>query len=138
MFKSAYQRLGGIVWIPRMLEKIRLHASNELPTDYAPYLGKGFDGYCLSFLQIEYPALVQQTLANHSDEDILQWIFAHGRQPTDHEILVWNDFMTKRGWRDSDNDAEGFEAYKKKHGLARRADILTFFDFFEVDEGRKP
>ncbi len=137
MFKSACDRLGGIVWIPRMLEKIRMNARGEILKDYAQYLGKGFDGRCLEFLDIRYEELVEKTLAGEGDEEILHWIFSRGRKPSDSEIVIWNDFMTKRGWRDSDGDEEGFEAYKEKYGLGHRSDILTFFDFYEVDEGRK-
>ena len=81
---------------------------------------------------------MEKTLEGGSDEEILDWIYAIGRKPTESEIVIWNDFMTKRGWRDSDDDEGGFEAYKEKYGLGRRSDILTFFDFYEVDEGRRP
>ncbi len=138
MFKSAYERVGGIVWIPRMLEKIRMNAKNELPEEFVPYLGKGFDGRCVSFLGVEYDELVSRTLEGGNDEEIFAWILSRGRRPSADEILIWNDFMSKRGWRDSDHDEEGFEAYKKKYDLGHRSDILTFFDFYEVDEGRKP
>ncbi len=138
MFKSAYQKLGGMFWIPRMLEKIRMNARQELPEDYLPYLGKGFDDTCVTFLGITYESLVERTLQGGSDEDILEWIFVHGRRPSEKEIVIWNDFMSKRGWRDSNNDGSGFAAYKEKYGQGHRTDILTYFDFFEVDEGRKP
>jgi hypothetical protein len=44
--------------------------------------------------------------------------------------------MLKGGWRD-DDDGE-LERYKAASGLADRKDILTFFDYYEVDEGRRP
>lgn len=137
MFKSAYERIGGVVWIPRMLEKIRMNARNELPEDFLAYLGKGFDGRCVSFLGIEYEKLVTRTLAGGTDEEIFEWISSQGRQLSSDGILIWNDFMSKRGWRDSDDDGD-FEAYKSRYGLGHRSDILTYFDFYEVDEGRKP
>ncbi len=136
--KSAYGRAGGLVWIPRMLEKIRLNAQNKLPDDYVPYLGKGFDGRCVRFLGINYDELVEKTLEGGSDDEILQWIFETGRKPNEDETLMWNDFMSKRGWRNSDGGPEEFQEYKAEHGLGHRDDILTFFDFYEVDEGRKP
>jgi len=137
MFKSAYERLGNIVWIPRMLEKIRMHARGELPADYLPYLGKGFDGRCVDFLNINYDTLVERVKQGGSDEEILQWVFAKGRRPSENEIVMWNDYMSKRGWRDSDNDGSGFEEYKQQYGQGHRSDILTYFDFYEVDEGHK-
>ena len=54
--------------------------------------------------------------------------------PTDEETLVWNLFMTKRGWRD--DSTEELESYKAGSGLAHRIDLQTFFDYYEVDEGR--
>lgn len=139
MFKSAYERIGEIVWIPRMLEKIRLNARQELPEEFLPYLGKGFDGRCVAFLGIDYDELVTRTLKGGSDEEIFAWISSQGNQPSPDEILVWNDFMSKRGWRDSDDpDGEGFVAYRRKYGLGHRTDILTYFDFYDVDEGRIP
>jgi hypothetical protein len=42
--------------------------------------------------------------------------------------------MTKRGWND-DSSAE-LEDYKRTSGLSDRPDLMTFFDFYEVDDGR--
>lgn len=121
-----------------MLEKIRMNDRGEIPDDYKPYLGKGFDGRCIEFLDIDYDALITRTLQGGEDEEILEWIFENGRKPYENEILVWNEFMTKRGWRNSDGTSGYFQEYKEKYGLGHRDDILTFFDFYEVDEGRKP
>ena len=46
--------------------------------------------------------------------------------------------MGKRGGRDTDPPPDRIEAYKEKYGLGHRSDILTYFDFYEVDEGRRP
>jgi gluconokinase len=55
------------------------------------------------------------------------------------QVLIWNKFMLKRGWRDEDDGStQELERYKASSGLAQRTDILTFFDYYEVDEGRKP
>ena len=139
MFISPYEKVGGLVWFPRMLRKIRLHAARELPADYIPYLGQGFDRRCLNFLRIDYHALVERVTAGGMDSEILEWCFTtSGHRPTDFEILVWNEYMIKRGWRDTDAPGGQLQAYKEKYGLGHRADIITFFDFYEVDEGRKP
>ena len=49
---------------------------------------------------IDYAALEVETRKRGSDESRLEWAFAHGRQPSEEEIEVWNGFMTKLGWRD--------------------------------------
>lgn len=138
MFVSPYEKVGGLVWFARMLCKIRLRAEGRLPEEYHEYMGLGFDRRCLRFLQIDYDALVARVLAGGSDEEILEWSFTHGHRPSENEILVWNEYMIKRGWRDTDAPASGLQQYKEKYGLGHRTDILTYFDFYEVDEGRTP
>jgi hypothetical protein len=138
MFVSPYQKLGGLVWIPRMLGKIRLQTRGQLPADYLPYMGLGFDRRCVRFLGVEYGALVGRVAAGGTDEEILEWCFANGRRPTEFEIHVWNEYMVKRGWRDTDASPQELQEYKDKYGLGHRSDVLTYFDFYEVDEGRKP
>ena len=128
--RSSYEKVGGIVCFGRVLDKIRLHAQGKLPADYN--LGKGFDGRCTRFLKVEYAALVEQVLQGGTDEEILEWCFQKGHRPGEEEILVWNAFMTKRGWRD--DVSEWLVEEKKRRGFAHRDDIQTAFDFHKADE----
>jgi len=103
--RSPSDRVGNLVYFGRMLDKIRLGAAGKLPEEWQSLRGtvaKGsFDARCCRFLGIDYKALEVETLKGGSDEAVLQWAFANGRQPSEEEIEVWNDFMLKRGWRDS-------------------------------------
>jgi hypothetical protein len=128
--RSSYEKVGGIVFFGRMLDKIRLHAQGKLPVDY--HLGKGFDGRCIRLLKVEYAALVERTLAGGTDEEVLEWCFQKGHRPGEEEILIWNAFMTKRGWRD--DVSEWLIEEKKERGFAHRDDIQTAFDFHKADE----
>ncbi len=134
--RSPREEAGGMVWFPRMLDKIRLHDSGNLPGAYVPFRGKGFDGRCLRYLRVEYDALVRRTLSGGSDEEILAWCFENGRALSEEDIEVWNGFLSKRGWRDGDAVLRNLEGSKKADGLGDRADILTYFDYDDVDEGR--
>ena len=137
--RSPYDMEGGLVYFPRMLDKIRLNSAGALPEDYVPYLSKGFDGRCSRFLGIKYAELVSRVQAGGPDADILEWCLEHGRRPKPEEYEIWNSFMTKRGWREMDPSVTAvLEEHKASAGLAARPDIETFFDFQEVDEGRKP
>ena len=128
--RSSYEKVGGIVFFGRMLDKIRLHAQGKLPADYN--LGFGFDGRCVRFLHVEYEALVKRTLPGGTDEEILEWCFQNGRRPNEEEILIWNAFLTKRGWRDDASDE--LRRFKEKRGFGHRDDIQTFCDFHKADE----
>ncbi len=135
--RSPHDKVGGIFYFGRMLDKIRLHAREKLPEDYQKNLGRGFDERCVNFLWIEYPALVEQVKRNDaSDEEILEWCFAQGRKLSDEEIEIWNDFMRKRGWNDEVSAI--LERRKKEGGFAERDDVETMFDFIDLDEGRDP
>ena len=137
--RSAYDKVGGLIYFARMLSKIRLCAAGELPADYHQNLSKGFDGRCCRFLKVDYAALRQRVLQGGADEEILEWCYAQGRRPKEEEIMIWNAFLRKRGWRDEDDGStEELEAYKAQSGLSHRHDLVTFFDYYEVDEGRKP
>ena len=135
--RSCYDTVGGIVYFGRMLDKIRLHAKGKLPEDYVVNIGDNptmFDGRCLNFLKVQYEDLKARTLAGGTDDEILAWCFAKGRKPTDDETLIWNAFMSKRGWRDEARERLNFR--KKEAGLEDRDDIQTMFDYIDIDEGR--
>ena len=134
---SPYVKTAGIVYFARMLDKIRLHQAGRLGTDYIENLGNGFDGRCLSLLQVDYKALVERVGQGGTDEEVLQWCFARGRKPEPDDIETWNHFMAKRGWRDEASERLAFRL--KEAGMeSRSAEIQTFFDFIEVDEARAP
>ena len=133
---SAYVKVGGLYFFARTLDKIRKHARGVLHADYHEFVGKGYDGRLCHFLGIDYAALRQRTLDGGTDEDVLAWCQAHSRKITDSDLMIWNGFAAKRGWRDE--ATSGLQANKVKSGLGHRDDILTFFDYYEVDEGRTP
>ena len=132
--RSPAEKIGGLFYFGRMLDKIRVHAQGKLPEEYQSNLGKGFDRECIEFLKIDYGTLAERVNEGGSDEEILAWCLERGRKPTEREIYVWNEFMRKRGW--NDEISETLTRRKKEGGLAERADIETMFQFIDADEGR--
>ncbi len=132
--RSPREPVGGLVYFGRMLDKIRLRTEDKLPADYLPNLGIGFDERCLRFLHVTYEDLVARVKAGGTDEELLAWCFEHGRKPTEEEVMVWNAFMAKRGWRDE--ASARLQERLPDYGLAGREDIATFFDVIDADEGR--
>lgn len=127
----------GMMWFPRMLDKVRLHDRGELPEDYHGSMGKSdrLDGACCNFLRINYVDLRERVLqGNDTDEQILEWCFERGRRPNDGDIRVWNAFASKLGWRDFASAM--LEKAKERNGIAGRTDIVTIMDLIDFDEGR--
>jgi hypothetical protein len=134
---SPKEMTGGMMYFPRMLDKIRRHARGELAEDYHANLGgpKTADGMCLNFLRVNYADLCERVQQEGSDEEILDWCFEKGRRLNTGDLIVWNGFISKFGWNDFATPI--LERQKKNYGIAHRTDIITIPDLIDVDEGRK-
>ena len=133
--KGCYEKVGGLFYFARMCSKIRLHAAGKLPEDYLALLGGGFDGRTCRYLAVRYEDLKAQVLAGKTDGEALAWCQANGRHLTDEEVLIYNSFMSKRGWRDDETDVFIPEMIRK-HGLPDDGRLATDFDLIEMDEER--
>jgi hypothetical protein len=131
--KSPGVALQGIVYFPRMLEKIRLHEAGELREDLHANLGKGFDDRCSKFLQVPYEQIAAKVKEGLSDEQVLEWCFSQFR-PSEEQIEVWSEFMRKRGWNDA--GTEMLIKRKAEGGFTSRDDVDTMFKYIDADEGR--
>ncbi|MDQ3198347.1 MAG: DUF5069 domain-containing protein [Verrucomicrobiota bacterium] len=132
--RSPAAEVGGLFYFGRMLDKIRAHARGELPDEWVPNLGQGFDGRCVRILHVNYDDLVARVKEGGSDGEILRWAFQKGRVPSEEEIEIWNEFMRKTGW--NDDVTETLVRRKKESGLTERDDIETMFQYIDADEGR--
>ncbi len=127
------------MFFARMLDKLRLKDQGLLPPDYnyaggpEPYC---FDGYCCRFFGIDPAQLVERVRAGGSDEEILEWCFEKFGRTDEEKIKFWNNFITTRGWRDS--SSRELQEEKKANGFGDRADIQTWVDYHDADEGRTP
>lgn len=136
--RSPRDKVGGIVYFGRMLDKIRLNDKGVLPPEYVEHLGDAdrtsFDARMLNFLRVKYRDVIQLVLAGRTDEEVLKWCFENGRQLNEGDIEIFNGFMTKRGWNDS--GAASLERSKRESGFENRDDIVTRFDYIDLDEER--
>jgi hypothetical protein len=127
-----------MIYFPRMLDKIRLHARGELGEDYHANLGhrKAADGACCNFLRVNYDDLRERVLQGGTDPEILEWCFEKGRRLNEGDIMVWNAFNSKLGWNDFATPT--LKKLKQRHGIIDQTDIVTIADLIDFDEGRFP
>jgi hypothetical protein len=135
--KSPKETTKGMMYFPRMLDKIRMHARGELHEDYHKNLGatKSADGACCNFLRVNYADLVERVKQGGSDEEILEWCFEKGRRLNEGDIMIWNCFSSKLGWRDFATPM--LKEAKQKHGFAESKHIRTISDLIDFEEGRE-
>src|SRR5262249_16608366 len=92
----------------------------------------GTDARVCRFLHVEYQAVATRVLDGATDKEVLEWCLTNGRRPNDEEVLIFNAFLSKRGWRD--NQTAELEQMKQERGFGDRGDVQTFFDFHKGDE----
>ena len=132
--RSPYDKIFGLVYFGRMLDKIRSLARGELPPEYVENFEKDFDEKCAMFLGVHYELVVNYVNQGLTDQAILQSCFGMGHRRSEGEIHMWNEFMRKRGW--NDEVSVTLENQKKKHAMLSRSEIQTVFQFIDADSGR--
>ncbi len=133
---SPKEMTGGLMYFPRMIDKIRMHGCGKLPTDYHENFGKNqaADGMMCNFLRVNHATLCELVATGGTDEQILEWCYANGRRLNEGDIMVWNGFISKLGWNDF--ATRFLDHIKQKEKLTHRTDIQTIPDLIDLDEGR--
>ena len=131
--RSPYEKLGGYVHLPRLIDKARLHRKGLL--NGYNYKTLGFDKHLLAFLKLTGDAF--EDVANSLDDDgaILTWVQENGVRHSPEAIEQWNEAMISRH-PDTAAKKARFLHFLKEAGSEGRNDIRTYFDLIEFDEGR--
>jgi hypothetical protein len=136
--RSPYDKsLGGIHHLGRMVDKIRLKLSGRLPETYQRNYGLsvGLDGNLCGFLGIKFEEVEARVSQGGTDEEIAEWVFAHGLRPNRTQAVVWNEFSRKMGWNDR---ISSFVAKVKAEGGMAAHPACTTFELIELGEDREP
>jgi len=91
-------QLAGCVWLPRLIAKIRIFLSGELPASYRVAFGSrsGVDGYFLRHFRLTMPQVVAAVRRASTDDDVAKW-FLRCPSVTAHSIAAWNALALKLG-----------------------------------------
>jgi uncharacterized protein DUF5069 len=138
-FRSPRDRVGGLHYFGRMLDKIRCHLRGKLPEEYRPNFGLsvGLDGMLCGMLGVAHADLIERMRDGGSDEEILDWCYARGTRLNYAQMHIWNEFARKFGW--NDRTAQFLAKVKAEDGTAvETADLLTAFELMDYREGRAP
>jgi hypothetical protein len=144
MTQQSYPRspkalLGGIAHLGRLIDKIRLRHAGQIQ-DYN-YITVGFDQYLVEFLGIDAKSFEQRVLAGGTDEELLAWVGANGRKPSEQEIAQWTQALLASGPKD-DAARQRFQgrlkdiATKRGVTVSSLPSVTTWVDVIELDEER--
>jgi hypothetical protein len=132
--RSARETMCGWVYLPRFVDKIRLHLAGKLGKDYEENFTKGFDGSWLKAAGVTGPQMIEVVKSTITDGEVADWVAKHVIK-TDAEKMAFNEFILNRGKEGADV-IERLEKRKKESGLEHRHEIKTFVDYIDADEKR--
>ena len=133
--RSPYEKLGGYVHLPRLIDKARLHRKGLL--NGYNYKTVGFDKHLLAFLKLDGDELEEIANRFDKDEEVLRWVEQKGAKHPADAIEHWNQEMISRH-PDTAVKRARFNHFLKQTGGENRKDIKTYFDLIEFEEGRLP
>ena len=137
--RSPKSLLGGIAHLGRFIDKIRLRNAGKIQ-EYN-YITIGFDKYLIDFLQIDPKSFEQLVLAGGTDEELLTWVKANSRKPSEPEIAQWSQGFLSSGPKD---EAARQRFQGRLQDIATKRGVLvsslppvhTWADVIELDEER--
>src|SRR5216110_1251661 len=92
--RSPYEKLGGYVHLPRLIDKARLHRQGLL--DGYNYKTVGFDKHLLAFLKLDPDAFEEAANRLDDDDSIMKWVNERAVTHPTEEIEEWNQAMISR------------------------------------------
>ncbi|MDE1171974.1 MAG: DUF5069 domain-containing protein [Verrucomicrobium sp.] len=132
--RSPYEKLGGVVHLPRLIDKARLCPDGKLPG--YNYLTSGTDKFLIDFLCLEGKAFEEAARDTTKDEEVLRWIkrTVGPSWPGDHAIAQFNERMIRRR---PDTPEKQLRFDEERANLpATRRKVETYFDLIDLEEGR--
>ena len=132
--RSPRETMDGWVYLPRFIDKIRLHLAGKLHPDYQENFTKGFDGSWLKATGVSSEQFIEVVRNSLTDGEVCDWVRKNVRK-TEAEKTAFNEYILNRG-KDGDDVKARLNMRKEQGGLAHRDDLQTFVDFIDADEKR--
>jgi hypothetical protein len=126
--------MDGWVYLPRFIDKIRLHLAGKLHPDYQENFTEGFDGAWLKASGVAAEQFIQVVNESITDGQVCDWVRKNVKK-TDAEKAAFRNYILNRGTDDEAIKAR-LKMRKEQAGLAHRDDIKVFVDFIDADEKR--
>jgi hypothetical protein len=132
--RSPRETMCGWVYLPRFVDKIRLHLAGKLHSDYQENFTKGFDGQWLKAAGVSADQFIGVVKNSITDGQVADWVRQNVKK-TDAEKAAFRDFVLNRGTEGGEITAR-LQMRKEESGFIHRDDIKTFVDYIDADEKR--
>jgi hypothetical protein len=133
--RSARETMAGWSYLPRYIDKIRLHLAGCLPADYQENFGKGFDAMWLKHAGTTHEQMIEVVKNSITDGEVCDWVF-HNIKKTAAEKTAHLQDLVSRPLANDPKALERFKTRKAEAGLSHRDDLTCFVDYIDADEKR--
>jgi Domain of unknown function (DUF5069) len=133
--RSPRETMDGWNYLPRYVDKIRLHLAGRLHSDYTENFGKGFDAMWLKAAGVTHEQMIEVVKQATTDGEVCDWIRRRVKKSAAEKSTHWQDVLSRPKFGDEAANAR-FNLRKEQSGIAHRDDIKTFVDYIDADEQR--
>ena len=127
--------MAGWIYLPRYIDKIRLHLAGNLHPDYQPNFGKGFDGMWLLAADVTHEQMIEVVQNSLTDGDVCDWVRENIKASPATKV-AHRETMLSRPAPDDVTGQQRLQQRKVEAGIAGRDDVNTFVDLIDADEKR--
>jgi len=133
--RSPRETMDGWMYLPRYVDKIRLHLAGKLHSDYQENLGKGFDGMWLKYAGVTHEQMIDVVKDSVTDGQVYDWVRKTVNKSPADKIAHAKDMLSRPKPGD-EAAAARLKMRKEQCGGAHRDDVTTFVDVIDLDEKR--
>jgi|ERR1017187_4604530 hypothetical protein len=133
--RSPHETMDGWMYLPRYIDKIRLHLAGKLHSDYTENLGKGFDALWLKTAGLTHDAMVEVVKNSGTDGEVCDWVRQNVKKTPAEKAAHRDDMMSRPKAGDAEGQAR-LKMRKEQAGVAQRDDIRAYVDVIDADEHR--
>ncbi|HTX22349.1 MAG TPA: DUF5069 domain-containing protein [Candidatus Aquilonibacter sp.] len=133
--RSPRETMDGWSYLPRYIDKIRLHLAGKLHSDYTENLGKGFDAMWLKAAGVTHEQMIGVVKNSITDGEVCDWVRQNVKKSPAEKAAHWQEVLS-RPKADNAEAVTRLKLRKEQSGMAHRDDIQTFVDYIDADEKR--
>ena len=133
--RSPREVMAGWTYLPRLVDKVRLHLAGKLHADYQENFTHGLDEIWLKAAGVNPQEFIAVVANTTTDGEVCDWVIKNVKK-TDAERIAHRESVLNHGQQTEALQAR-LKMRKEQAGLAHRDDIKCFVDFIDADEGRK-
>jgi hypothetical protein len=133
--RSPRETMDGWSYLPRYIDKIRLHLAGKLHADYQENFGKGFDGMWLKAAGVTHEQMIEVAKKFITDGEVCDWVRVNVKKSQAEKAAHARDIFS-RPLPDNAEAVARLKLRKEQSGIAHRDDIKTFVDYIDADEKR--